>query len=106
MSMRVVALARTDQQLITSVIIAALGANTVTPARRSPPYRGSREDATSDREPEGGGIAAGQIVQHPATQGPAALPIIAANITVRKILPKLGPPKLSAGIALITEVRL
>jgi len=41
-STRVVALARTKQQLITSVIIAALGANTVTPVRCSPPYRESR----------------------------------------------------------------
>jgi hypothetical protein len=51
MSTRVVALARTDQQLITSVIIAALGANTVLAFLRDPGYRRPIL-AARDRGPE------------------------------------------------------
>jgi len=71
-----VVLVRTDQQLIRSVIVAALGANTVTREAQHAISR-SPERATCNREPEGEGIAARQIMQSPRSHGPAAPPKIA-----------------------------
>src|SRR6516162_4464024 len=43
-----------------------------TRARHIPPYRNSRERATSHRDPESGRVAAGQIVQSPGKPGASA----------------------------------